>query len=245
MPIFIFILGAVILVSFISLVGLFTLVIKIERFKRIIFFLVSFAAGSLLGAAFLELIPEAMSDELNSWILGVVLAGIILFFLLEKFFYWTHCHGGVCDVHAFSYLNLLGDSLHNFIDGAIIATSFLSSISLGFITTLAIIFHEIPQELGDFSVLVWGGFSRRKALFYNYLCSLTAILGAAVGYFFNSQFSKLNSFVLAFAAGGFIYIACADLIPELHKERTFKLSLIQIILIVSGISLIWLFKLLP
>jgi zinc and cadmium transporter len=244
MSTFILILGAVILVSLISLVGIITLALKETRLKKIIFFLVSFAAGSLLGAAFLDLIPEAIEGELNSAIFIYILGGIILFFLLEKFLYWTHCHEGVCDVHTFSYLNLFGDGMHNFIDGAIIATGFLSSTPLGLITTLAIIFHEIPQELGDFSVLVYGGFSRKKALFYNYLCSLTAILGALVGYFFNSLFANLNSLMLAFAAGGFIYIACVDLIPELHKERNLKTSLLQIILIVLGISLIWMVKLL-
>ena len=193
----------------------------------------------MLGAAFLDLIPEAIEGEINGFIFMYILGGIILFFVLEKFLYWSHCHEGKCDIHAFSYLNLFGDGIHNFIDGVIIATSFLSSVSLGTVTTLAIIFHEVPQELGDFSILVYGGFSRKKALFYNYLCSLTAVLGALAGYFFSSQFASVNSYVLAFAAGGFIYISCSDLIPELHKERNLKLSLLQVILILLGIGLIW------
>ena len=129
--------------------------------------------------------------------------------------------------------------MKNFIDGAIIATSFLVSVQLGVITTLAIAFHEMPQELGDFGILVYGGFSRAKALFYNFLTGLTAVAGAIIAYFFNAQVQGARDYILAFAAGGFIYIACADLIPELHKERGVKLSSLQIALLVAGILVIW------
>lgn len=234
--------AAVFVVSLISLVGAFSLSVKGAGLKKLLFFTVSFAAGSMLGAAFLDLIPEAVEGELNGLIFVYVLAGIIIFFLLEKILHWTHCHDEECSVHTFSYMSLFGDAIHNFIDGAIIATSFLTSISLGVATTLAIIFHEIPQEIGDFSILVYGGIKPRKALFYNYLCSLTAVAGALIGYFFNSQFVDINNFILAFAAGGFIYISCSDLIPELHQERNPKLSLQQIIFLFLGIGIIWLVK---
>lgn len=234
---------AVTIISLISLIGLFTLAIKEVLLKRVISFCISFAAGSLLAAAFLDLLPEALERGNNNLVFVNVLLGLIIFFLLEKFLYWYHCHGEVCEVHTFTYLNLIGDGLHNFIDGVIIATSFLVSWPLGLATSLAILFHEIPQEWGDYSILIYGGFSRKKALIYNYLCSLTALAGAAVGYFFNSLFTNITSYIIAVACGGFIYIACADLIPELHKEKNIKTSCVQTIFLFLGITVIWLVKL--
>lgn len=236
------ILITVTVVSLISLIGILSLAVKEKLLKKILFFSISFAAGALLAAAFLDLLPEAIEKNNNNLVFGCVLAGLIIFFLLEKFLYWYHCHGEVCEVHTFTYLNLFGDGIHNFIDGVIIATSFLVSWPLGLATSLAIIFHEIPQELGDFSVLIYGGFSRRKALLCNYLCSLTALLGALAGYFFSSQFLYISNYIIAVAAGGFIYIACADLIPELHKEKRPKTSFFQVIFLSVGILIIWLVK---
>lgn len=239
-----FILISVIIVSLVSLIGIFSLAIKKALLKKILFFSVSFAAGSLLAAAFLDLLPEALEKSNDNSIFVSVLIGLVIFFLLEKFLSWYHCHGEVCEVHTFTYLNLIGDGLHNFIDGVIIATSFLVSWPLGLAASLAILFHEIPQELGDYSILIYGGFSQKKALFYNYLCSLTALLGALVGYFFNTQFSNISAYIVALACGGFIYIACADLIPELHKEKSIKVSILQIGFLFLGLLVIWLVKLL-
>ena len=158
------ILIAVLIVSLISLIGIFFISLKKKILDKLLLILVAFASGALLGGAFLHLLPEAYEECACQMVFVMVLFGIIFFFLMEKLLYWRHCHKGKCDIHAFTYLNLIGDGIHNFIDGLIIAAGFLGSIPLGITTTLAIIFHEIPQEIGDFGVLVYGGFSRRKAL---------------------------------------------------------------------------------
>lgn len=237
----IWILSATVLVSIISLVGIFTFGVKSNVFDKILILLVGFAAGGLMGGAFLHLLPEAINSGGADTAFIYALIGFAAFFLLERYLYWRHCHDGVCDVHTFTYLNLIGDAAHNFIDGLIIAASFMTDIRLGIITTLAVIFHEIPQEIGDFSVLVYGGFSKKKALFFNFLCALMAILGALIGYFLSAVTMKISVFFIAFTAGGFIYIAASDLIPELHKQKdtgranlaflTFALGLIFMALI--------------
>lgn len=234
----IFILGSVILMSLISLIGVIAFLFKGKYLDSVFFVLVSFATGSLLGAAFLHLLPEAVEESSGLMTFGSVLFGIMIFFLLEKFLYWYHCHKGECDIHQFTYLNLIGDGVHNFIDGVIIASAFLTSISLGLTTTVAIMLHEIPQELGDFGVLVYGGFTRAKALTYNFISSLTSLVGALLAYFFLVQIRGFTSSMIGLAAGGFIYIACTDLIPELNKERNLSRSLQQFILISLGIGFI-------
>ncbi len=234
----IFILGSVFVVSVISLIGIVTFLFKSKSLDKVFFVLVSFAAGSLLGAAFLDLLPEAVGDASDLRIFGSVLFGIMLFFLLEKFLYWYHCHEGECDVHQFTYLNLVGDGIHNFLDGVIIASAFLTSTSVGLITSIAIVLHEIPQELGDFGVLVYGGFSRAKALAYNFVTALTSFLGAILAYFFLNQVKGVTPLMISVAAGGFIYIACTDLMPELNKDRTLRRSIQQFILISLGIGVI-------
>lgn len=234
----IFILGSVMLVSILSLIGIITFLFRDKSLERIFFVLVSFATGSLLGAAFLHLLPEAVEESSGLMTFGSVLFGIMIFFLLEKFLYWYHCHKGECDIHQFTYLNLIGDGVHNFIDGVIIASAFLTSISLGLTTTVAIMLHEIPQELGDFGVLVYGGFTRAKALTYNFISSLASLVGALLAYFFLVQIRGFTSSMIGLATGGFIYIACTDLIPELNKERNLSRSLQQFILISLGIGFI-------
>ncbi len=232
------ILISVFIVSAISLIGIVTFLFKNKSLDRILFVLVSFATGSLLGAAFLDLLPEALDTGSPSRVFGSVLLGIILFFLMEKFLHWYHCHDEECAVHQFTYLNLVGDSIHNFLDGAIIASAFLTSASVGLITTIAIVLHEIPQELGEFGILVYGGFSKGKALAYNFITALTAFAGAILAYFFLDKFGGLTPLMISLAAGGFIYLACTDLIPELHKERVALRSLQQFIFILLGIGVI-------
>nr|MCK4930304.1 ZIP family metal transporter [Nanoarchaeota archaeon] len=163
-------------------------------------------------------------------------------FVLEKFLFWRHCHKEHCEVHTFTYLNLIGDGLHNFIDGAIIAASFLVDFSLGISTTLAVIFHEIPQEIGDFCILIYGGWERKKALIFNFISALMAVIGALAVYFFSNQISDLIPILLSFAAGGFIYIAASDLIPELHKEPNLKKSLVSFSFFLLGIVFMFLLK---
>lgn len=238
------ILASTLLVSGLSLVGIFFLSMSENLFRKLLLMLVSFASGTLLGGAFLHLIPEALSSEAlsaeNENIFIVILSGILVFFLLEKFL-WRHCHERECPVHVFAYLNLLGDGIHNFIDGFLIAAGFLISVPLGLATTLAVISHEIPQEIGDFGILVYGGFSKVKALFYNLLSALMAVFGALFMYSFSSYLPSLTYFLM-FAAGSFIYIATTDLIPELQKERDAWKSLVQFVLLFSGILLMWLLK---
>lgn len=232
-----FILISISIVSLISLIGIFTFA---QAFERILFALIAFAAGTLLGAAFFDLLPEAI--EKSNDIFGYVLAGVLFFFILERFIFWRHCHDGKCDVHAFTYLNLLGDSIHNYIDGMIIAASYMSSIPIGIAATLAIVFHELPQEIGDYGILIYGGFSKRRALFYNFISALAAFLGAISIIFFPFIFFSIENsiaFLLSFGAGGFIYIASADLIPELHKVIDKRKSSIQLIVLILGIAVIW------
>jgi len=241
--ILVWILGSTFVVSLISLIGVFSFAVNDKLLKDTLFLLVGFAAGALIGGAFLHLIPEAMEVIDVQVVFLYLMVGFVLFFVLERYFYWRHCHNGVCDVHTFTYLNLFGDGLHNFMDGIIIAISFTASIKLGIVTTLAVIFHEIPQELGDFGILVYGGFKKTKALFFNFLCALAAILGALVGYLLANRIESLSPILMAITAGGFIYIAASDLIPELHKVAEIKRSNLALLFFIFGIVFMWLAKL--
>ncbi|MDR2432091.1 MAG: ZIP family metal transporter [Candidatus Margulisbacteria bacterium] len=226
------------LVSIISLVGIFTLLVKEKLLHKILIILVAFSAGSLIGSAFLHLIPEAIERSQHyHFIFICVLIGFTFFFLLEKGLYWRHCHDGHCEVHIFSYLNLFGDAAHNFIDGLIIGGSFFVNPSIGWLTTLTVLTHEIPQELGDFGVLLYGGLSKYKALLYNFFSALTAVLGTLLGFFFSAGFAVFGSFILPFTAGGFIYIAASDLIPELHEVTDKKQSLLTMLVFCAGLAL--------
>ena len=233
------ILISVFLVSLISLLG-FLLFIKKKILNKILFVLVSFAAGSLLGAAFLDLIPEAI--EANVGIENVtvtILLGILSFFVLQKFLYWHHHHTHKEETHTITYMNLIGDGIHNAIDGAVIAVSFMNSTQLGIVSTIAILAHELPQEISDFGVLIYGGFSKKDALTYNFITALTAFVGAIAAYFYISLIKNFIGIVAAFAAGGFIYIALTDLIPELQKEKKLEKSLYQFFLIILGMLIVW------
>jgi zinc and cadmium transporter len=236
------ILASTFLVSMISLIGVVTLAIKERFLKAILFLLIAFSAGALLGGAFLHLIPEALEKAHSREVFFLVLAGFVLFFFLEKYLYWRHCHDGICHVHTFSYLNLVGDGLHNFIDGLVIAGSFIVSVQLGIFTTFLVIIHEIPQELGDFGVLIYGGFSRQKALFYNFLSALSAFFGAIAGYFLSTKIYGFSHILLSFTAGGFIYISSSDLIPEIHKETEKKKSFLSLVFFLLGIALMLILK---
>ncbi len=183
----------------------------------------------------MHLLPEALEKMQSEVMFYYVILGIVLFFLMERYFHWRHCHSGVCDVHTFTYLNLFGDGIHNFIDGVVIAASFVDSVNLGIVTTIAIILHEIPQELGDFGVLVYGGFTKKKALFCNFLTAFTAVIGALAGYFLSDFAKGFSNFILPLTAGGFIYIGASDLIPEIHKETNLRRSSLAFIAFLLGI----------
>jgi len=235
------ILSSVAIVSLIAFIGIIFIGLNEKALKRVLTALVGFASGTLLGNAFLHLIPEAITESTSSPNESImpsyfVILGIVAFFALEKFLYWRHCHEETCPVHNFVYLNLLGDGIHNFIDGMVIAATFIVNFELGLATTLAVVFHEIPQEIGDFGILIYGGLSKKKALTYNFASAVTAILGALVTYSLTAV-QDLQTLLVPFAAGGFIYIAATDLMPELHKKSQAPTSLIQLITILLGIAL--------
>ncbi|MFI3222928.1 MAG: ZIP family metal transporter [Methylococcaceae bacterium] len=218
---------------------------------------ISFAIGALLAVAFWGLIPEAfetVKPDQFQILSGTILAGILGFFTLEKLLIWRHCHSGNCEAHgddnehahkhnhsnakSAGSLIILGDSIHNFVDGILIAAAFLTDVQLGIVTSLAVAAHEIPQEVGDFAILLDSGYSRGKALFYNMLASLTTVLGGILAYFSLEDLHSSLPFFLALAASSFIYIAVADLIPTLHKKTDIKTSIQQIVLIAAGVFLI-------
>ncbi|MFA5922536.1 MAG: ZIP family metal transporter [Methylococcaceae bacterium] len=225
---------------------------------------ISFAIGALLAVAFWGLIPEAFAEvrpEQFQALSGTILAGILGFFVLEKLLIWRHCHYGRCEAHgedgqgddhahghshrhghsnakSAGVLIILGDSIHNFVDGVLIAAAFLTDVQLGIVTSLAVAAHEIPQEVGDFAILLDSGYSKGKALFYNILASLTTVLGGVLAYFSLENLHDSLPYFLALAASSFIYIAVADLIPSLHTKTDMKTSLQQIALIAAGVFLI-------
>jgi zinc and cadmium transporter len=236
------ILASVTVVSLLAFTGILFIGLREAFLKRILMALVGFASGSLIGGAFIHLLPEAL-EEGGQAIFYYVVVGIVFFFIMEKFLYWRHCHKKECPVHMFAYLNLIGDGIHNFIDGMIIAASFILSYDLGIATTLAVIFHEIPQEIGDFGVLIYGGFAKTKALVYNFVIALTAIAGALLTYCL-AFIQGVEQFLVPFAAGGFIYIAATDLMPELHKKYQPSESVAQLVAILIGIGLMSALKIL-
>jgi len=236
--VWIYTLISVFIVSLISLIGILTIPLKDETLKKILLYMVSFSAGALFGDAFIHLLPEvAEKSGFGLKISLYVLSGIAIFFVVEKIIHWRHCHIPTSEEHPhpFVYMNIIGDSIHNFIDGLIIGGSYLSSIPLGIATTLAVIFHEIPQEIGDFGVLLHGNFSKAKALVVNFITALTAVIGAIFSLLLSSYVRNLTTFIVPFAAGGFIYIAGSDLIPELHKETKLEKSIVQLIVFLLGI----------
>ncbi|MFH1420814.1 MAG: ZIP family metal transporter [Candidatus Aenigmatarchaeota archaeon] len=231
---------SVVVVSLISLVGVATLSLGLDKLKKILLFLVSFAAGGLLGDAFIHLLPETAKQMGFGFSASVlVLSGIVVSFVAEKFLCWRHCHTPTSSEHPhpFAFVNLFGDAIHNFIDGIIIGASYLVSVPIGLTTTLAVLLHEIPQEIGDFGILIHGGFSARKAVFFNFLTALTAILGVIVVIVFGAIVANISVYLLPFAAGSFIYLATADLIPELHKETKPTKSALQLLMFIVGLAL--------
>lgn len=230
----VFILIATIINGFIGLIGVLTLWIRDKYLQKILLLLVAFSAGALLSGALFHMMAESLIEMEAMTAFSYLLIGFIMFFLIERFLHWHHCHKGRCEVHPFTHLILIGDGIHNFIDGLVIAASFMISIPFGFLTTIIIIAHEIPQELGDFGVLVYGGFEKTRALVFNFLAQLTCVIGGIVGFFFLYTPESV-AFLLPFAAGGFIYIAASDLIPELHKEEDMKKSMLSFLFFVIGI----------
>ena len=246
------ILIATILISVLSFTGALVLFLKENLLKKILLILVAFSAGSLIGGAFLHLIPEVIDefgtneDQVLKIFLFVIL-GFCTFFIIEQFIRSHHHHDMDCEdcpkTESFSYLILISDAIHNFIDGLIIAVSFVASFPIGVATAIAVAMHEIPQEIGDFGVLVYGGMKKIKALFLNFLSASFVILGGVIGFFLSGQIQGLVVFLLPFAAGHFIYISAADLIPEIKHETNKKKSVIHFISFFLGIVFMLLLKL--
>jgi zinc and cadmium transporter len=229
--------GSVAAVSALSLLGIFTLSLKPETFRRSQLVLISFAAGALLGDAFVHLIPEMAEDGISMPDSLGLLAGVIGFFVLEKVLHWHHTHLPQEEVfHPVAVTNLIGDALHNFVDGAIIAGGFLVSPSIGIATAIAVALHEIPQEFGDFAILVHAGLAPRRALLLNLLSALTAFVGAVLALALSSAVGDAERMIVALTAGGFLYIASSDLIPELHKEPEAGKSALQLVSLLAGVG---------
>lgn len=231
---------SVLTVSLVSLVGLFFLSLQNEVLKKYLCIFISLAIGALLGDAFIHLIPEAFEKISSPTTVSIlVITGILIFFVMEKFLHWHH-HGEDTEethIHPVGKLILFTDGFHNLIDGIIIGTSFLVSIPIGIATTFAVFLHEIPQEVGDFAVLIHSGYSRKKALYLNFISALTAMLGLAIAIIFGSLAETFVNWVLPIAAGGFIYIAVADLIPELKETKKLNHIILQLASILLGIIL--------
>jgi len=231
---------SVIIVSLISFVGLLSLFFRKSNLQKTILILVAFSTGALIGDATIHLLPESVEvfSGFTPLLSMSFLFGIMFFFSLEKFLRWRHCHDINCQNHPshLGTMNLVGDGVHNFIDGLIIGSSFLVSIPLGITTTLAVILHEIPQELGDFGILVHSGFKKFQAILYNFFSGIFALVGTLLALFLGSRIEQFSNILIPITAGGFIYIALSGLVPELHKENETKVSIIQFAFILLGIG---------
>lgn len=237
-------------VSAISFVGIFSVYRKPNVTRHTMKLIISLAAGSLLAVSFLDLIPEAIEHNGNAKpILLTILASFLVFFILEKYWHWHHCRCVDCKPNDprlknnIIYTNLIGDGIHNLTDGFLIATAFMLDTTTGIIATLVVILHEIPQEISDFGILLYAGLSKAKAVFFNFLFALTAMVGGIAFYFFGQAFSNFIPFMAAFAAGNFIYLATADLIPELHHEDNPKRVLLHTMWLLIGVLVIFLLNL--
>lgn len=247
MNILFYIIISTFLISLISFVGAAILFLKKELLDKVLLILVAFSAGALMGGAFFHLIPEAIEKAGIGELLNIFLYlifGFCLFFILENFIRWHHHHAkDHPEIMPFSYLVLISDGVHNFIDGLIIAASFIVAVPIGIATALAVALHEIPQEIGDYGILVYGGIKRTKALFLNFLSALTVVFGGLVGFLLYEKIGGSIVFLLPFAAGNFIYIACSDLIPEIKHKTSTKKSIVHFFVFLFGIALMLLIKL--
>lgn len=257
---------AIFLIGALSLIGIFMISLKEKTLDNILFILVAFATGTILATALFDLIPESVHhlEELANFslnhVFGFTILGYVVFFIVERFIYWFHGHAHqkeneyVCydtvtenldkpvekgsKIKNFALLNLFGDGLHNFLDGVIIIVAFTTGIGNGIVITLAVLFHELPQEVGDFGILLYGGFSKTKALFFNFTSAMVALLGGLFALFLSSILEAFNLFFLAFSGGGFLYLASTELMPELLKQKKLKKSVSQALIFLAGIILI-------
>ena len=236
---YVFTFSSILLVSLIAVLGILLLSFQEVLFRRYLSLFISIAVGALLGDAFIHLIPEALAETENTTLTSVlIIVGILIFFLLEKLLHWHH-HGEdaeTSDIHPVGKLVLVSDGAHNFLDGIVIAASFAIGLPVGLATTLAVILHEIPQEVGDFAVLLHAGYTKGRALLLNFLSALSAVLGGVLFFVIGGFAESFAAICVPLTAGGFIYIAVADLIPELQKTKQWRISFLQSAAVVLGIG---------
>ena len=231
-------------ISLFSLIGGILIVIKKTFLNKILLILISISAGTMLGGAFIHLLPEAFESLSFPEVYLLTLISFSTFFIIEKVLLWHHCHNENCHKHTFSYLNLIGDSIHNFIDGLIITAAFITDIKIGLVTSIAIALHEIPQELGDLGVLIYSGFKVKRALITNFLVSLMILVGSVSGLIFSHKIEHITTYLLPIAAGSFIYIATSDLLPEIKKEGNIIKSFIYFMFFLCGNIFMYIIKIL-
>ena len=237
---------ATILVSLSSFIGIFTISLNEKTLHKMLTVLVAYSAGTILGAALFDLLPEAVELVDEALVYPIIAFGFVFFLLLERTLYWYHGHGhghefgnedGV--TKDFAYLNLLGDFIHNFIDGMIIAASFANSATLGVASAIAVVFHELPQEMGDYGILIYAGVERKRALILNSLASVSVVVGGIFGSFFIGMVENLEGYMVAFSAGAFIFLSAGELIPEMHEENDRGRALIQLAVLILGMLTIY------
>lgn len=224
-------------ISLLSLLGILAIPWHRKHWHKLLLHFVSLAAGTMMGGAFFHLLPESVEKLGTDTPFLLTVASFVLFFVFERFLLWRHCHDEECEVHSFGYLNLVGDALHNFIDGLLIAAAFLVDTSLGFATVVALTLHEVPQEIGDFAVLLHAGLEKRTAALANLGVALTSVLGGVVGYVLASQSELVAPYLLPIAAGGFLYIAAADLMPQIRKEKNLQKAVLSFAFYLVGLGI--------
>lgn len=231
-------------IAFGALAGIFTVGLKKEVLNKILLSLVGLSSGAMLGVAFIHLIPEGIEDMSPDLFFPIVMFTIVLYLLIEKALHWRHCHRYPnCPEHnTIGYMNLIGDSVHNFIDGLVVASAFVASPVLGFSTVAAIALHEIPQEIGDYAVLIYAGFEKKRALFLNFLVALTVVLGGICGWALTHFSSHAISYMIPVAVGGFIYISLSDVLPIIRRESGFKKFLSGFVFVLIGMILMMLLR---
>ena len=241
---------ATFLISLLSLVGIFTLSLTENQLHRILNLLIAYSAGTILGASLFDLMPEAVELVEEHLVFPLIAFGFVVFLFLERGLYWYHGHGhshelsgheheNAGQTKGFAYLNLIGDFVHNFIDGMIIAASFINGVTVGVASSIAVAFHELPQEMGDYGILVYAGLDQKKALWYNFAAALSIVVGGVFGSFFISMVEELSGWMVAFSAGAFLFLSASELIPEIHDDNDWKKSLLHVIILVLGMFTIY------
>ncbi|MCW4049780.1 MAG: ZIP family metal transporter [Candidatus Bathyarchaeota archaeon] len=235
------------IISLLSFIGIFTISLNDKTLHRILTVLVAYSAGTILGAALFDLLPEAIELVDENLVFPIVAGGFVFFMFLERILYWYHGHGHTHEFEhdedrppeSFAYLNLIGDFIHNFIDGMIIAAGFINGFSIGMTTAIAVAFHELPQEMGDYGILVFAGIERRRALILNFAAALSVVAGGVFGSMFIGMVESLSGWMIAFSAGAFIFLSASELIPEMHEKNDRRRAVIQMFILLLGMFTIY------